>query len=156
MFNRNLPFSKYFTKSIFSHICERQENICPPPECLNYRLRCQVQQWFCKSCRNDALPFNCVSNHEILSDHFNSNEYCSCKDTTDLTDFDCLDTITELNLNKLNLNNFHPNSDSDIDPNLNSYSNFQYYTIHEFHKLCNKLDQDKSPLFSLMHTYIFC
>ena len=90
----------------------------------------------------------------ILSDNFNSNEYCSCYDTTDLTDFNYLDTIAELNLKKLNLNNFHPNIDKDIDHNLNFNSNFKLYTIHEFHKLCNKLNQDESPLFSLMHTNI--
>ena len=62
--------------------------------------------------------------------------------------------MAELKFNKLNLNNFHPNSDNDIDHNLNFNSNFKYYTSHEFHKLCNKLNQDKSPSFSLLHTTI--
>ena len=114
----------------------------------------KIQQWLCANCRNDTFPFNCISTHEILSDNFNSNEYCICNDITDLTDFDCLDTITELKLNKLDLNNFHPNIDNDIDHNLNFNSNFKYYAIHEFHRLCNKLKLGKSPFFSLMHTNI--
>ena len=114
----------------------------------------KIQQWICNSCSNDAFPFNCVSTHEILCDNFNSNEYCPCNDTTDLTDFDSLNTISELGLNKLNLNNFHPNIDNDIDHNMNLNSDFNYYTNHEFHKLCNKLNQYKSQFFSLMHTKI--
>ncbi len=97
-----------------------------------------IQQWLCKSCRDDVFPFNRIKNHEMLPDTFNSNEYCVCNDTTDLTDYDCLDTINELNLNKLDLNKSHPNIDNDIDHNLNFNCNFKYYTIHEFHKLCNK------------------
>ena len=114
----------------------------------------KIQQWFCISCRNDTFPFNCVSTHKILSDNCNSNEYCFCNDATDLTDFDCLDTISELSLNKLNLNHFHPNIDNDIDHNMNFNSDFKYYAIHEFHKVCNKINQYKSPCFSLMHTNI--
>ncbi len=86
--------------------------------------------------------------------HLTGIEYCVCNDTTNLTDYDCLDTINELNLNKLDLNKSHPNIDNDIDHNLNFNCNFKYYTIHEFHKLCNKTNQDKSPLFSLLHTNI--
>ena len=37
---------------------------------------------------------------------------------------------------------------------MNFNSDFKYYTIHECHKLCNKLNQYKSPFFGLMHTNI--
>ena len=114
----------------------------------------KIHQWICISCRNDTFPFDCVSTHEILSDTCNSNEYCFCNDAMDLTDFDCLDTISELSLNNLNLNHFHPNIDNDIDHNMNCNSDFKYYTIHDFHKLCNKINQYKSPFCSLMHTNI--
>ncbi len=143
-------------KALPCHSCQKfiHRNCTHLTEQQLVDLGVNIEQWFCKSCRDDAFPFNSIENHEILPDNFNSNEYCACNGTRDLTDYDCLDTINELNLNKLNLNNFHPNFDNDIDHNLNVNSNFKYYTIHEFHKLYNKINQNKSPLFSLMHTNI--
>ena len=77
-------------------------------KCLQmYNLSTDKQQWFCNNCRNNTFPFNSIDNRDILSENFNSNELCSCYDVTkDLTDYECLETIAELNLNKLDLNQF--------------------------------------------------
>ena len=109
--------------------------------------------WFCSRCRDNIFPLNSVKdNQDILSSNFNSNELCPCNDVTiDPTDYECLKTITELNLDKLDLNHYHPNADNDIDHNLNLNTNFKYYTTHEFHKLSRKLNSENSPFFSLMH-----
>ena len=96
-----------------------------------------------------------MGNYELLSESFNSNDFCPCNDAIkDLTDFDCVNVISELNLNKLDLNHFHPNSDNDIDHNLNHNCNFDYYTTHEFHKLLSKISAKSTASFSLMHSNI--
>lgn len=87
------------------------------------------EQWFCINCRSNIFPFH--STQDILLDGFNSNELCS-EATKDLTGYECLETITDLKLDKLDLNHFHPNTDNDIDQNLNLNTNFKYYTTHEF------------------------
>ena len=118
-------------------------------------LGADAQQWLCPSCRDHVFPCTSVHAQDILSSNFNSNELCPCNDVTkDLTDYECLETITELNLDTLDLNHFHPNADNDIDQNLNLNANFKFYTKHEFHKLTKKLNSEHSPFFSLMHTNI--
>ena len=113
------------------------------------------KQWLCMYCCDNTFPFNTIKDHVLLSESFNSNVSCPCNDVTkDLTDFDCVDEISELNLNKLDLNHFHPNSDNDIDHNINFNCNFNYYTTHEFHKLKAKLATQYQESFSLMHTNI--
>ena len=86
------------------------------------------KQWLCEFCKDDTFPFNTVKDdHELLSESFNSNESCPCNDSLKyLTHFDCVDVISELNLNKLDLNHFHPNSDNDIDNNISLNCNFDY------------------------------
>ena len=109
------------------------------------------QHWFCVNCRNNIFPFNSANPRDILSDSFNSNELCNDA-SKDLTEYKCLETITELKLDKLDLNHFHPNADNDIDQNLNFDIDFKYYTTHEFHKLSRKFNSNHLPFFSLMHT----
>ena len=118
-------------------------------------LSADKQQWFCIYCRNNTFPFNSIDTRDILSDKFNSNEICSCYDATkDLTDYECLETITDLNLDKLDLNQFHPNADNDIDQNLNLNTDFKYYSTREFHKLNRKLKSENLLFLSMMHTNI--
>ena len=96
-------------------------------------LGADAQQWLSLSCCDHVFPFNSVHAKDILSSNFISNELCPCNDVTkDLTDYECLETITELNLDKLDLNHFHPNADNEIDQNLNLNANFKFYTTHEF------------------------
>ncbi len=67
-----------------------------------------------------------MKDHELLSESFNFNESCPCNDVTKvLTDFDWVDEISEVNLNKRDLNHFHPNADNDIDHNINLNCNFK-------------------------------
>ena len=111
------------------------------------------QQWFCVNCANNIFPFNSTNSHDILSDSFNSNELCNDA-SKDLTDYNCLENITELKLDKLNLNHFHPNADNDIDQNLNFTIDFKYYITHKFHKLSRNFNSNHLLFFGLMHTNI--
>ena len=112
-------------KAVPCHFCEkyshRKCSYLSEQQIIDFGTK--IQQRICNSCGNDAFPLNCISTHELLCDNFNSNEYCPCNDTTD----------------------FHPNIDNDIDHNMNLNFDCNYYTIDEFHKLCNKLNQYKSP-----------
>ena len=143
-------------KAIPCYICKHYihrkcSNLSEP----DIQLTLNSKHWHCMHCQNSTFPFHTVSNNELLSENFNSNNSCPCNDSMkDLTDFDCVNVISELNLNKLDLNHFHPNSDNDIDHNLNLNCNFDYYTTHEFHKLLSKLHTKTNASFSLMHTNI--
>ena len=64
------------------------------------------QQWFCVNCGKDIFPFHSITNHDILSDSFNSHELCN-NALNDFTNYECLETITELNLDKLDFSDFH-------------------------------------------------
>ena len=69
---------------------------------------------FCNRCHNNT--FHSIDNCDLVPETFKSNELCSCYDVTkDLRDYKCLETITELSLNNINLNQVHPNADNDID-----------------------------------------
>ena len=114
-------------------------------------LSADAQHWFCPPCRNNMSSFNSAGIQDILSNNFNSNLLCPCKDLTKgLTDYECLETITELKLSKLDLNQFHPYADNDIDHNLNINSDFKYYTTHQFNKLSRIMNDEKQ------HSLVLC
>ena len=99
-------------------------------------LNLGAQRWFCPRCRINIFPFNSAHAQDTLSKNFNSNQLYPCNDLTkDLIDYECLEISTELNLDKLDLNQFHSNADNDIYQNLNININFKYYTAPQFHKL---------------------
>ena len=65
-------------------------------------LDAEAQQLLCLSCCDRVFTFNSVYAQDVLSSNFYSNELCPCNDVTkDLTDYECLETITELNLQSL-------------------------------------------------------
>ena len=175
------PSSQWFCKECIDcielnkywSVCTRRvvniERAIPCHNCKHYihrkcseLLECDIQisldlrHWLCMHCRNNTFPYNTVGNYELLSESFNSNDSCPCNDAIkDLTDFDCVNVISELNLNKLDLNHFHPNSDNDIDHTLNLNCNFDYYTTHEFYKRLSNINAKNTASFSLMHSNIF-
>ena len=102
------------------------------------------------------VSFRFVSSNIIsLAEGFNSNETCPCSTVTqELNELELRQTVSELDFNRLELNDAHPNSDNDVDNNVNLKCNFKYYSTHEFHKLQRKLKAFKHMPFSLIHTNI--
>ena len=118
-------------------------------------IRAILENWYCSSCCEKIFPFYSLNNFEIIAEGFNSNETCPCATITqELTELELTETVTELDFNRLKINTAHPNSNNDIDENINLKCNFQYYSTHEFHKLQRKIKAFRNTPFSMMQTNI--
>lgn len=110
--------------------------------------------WICYQCTAKELPFNNVYTLNELS--YNSNYNCSCKISTSLEEQD-LGSLPKFDLlanNQCSLPNTQIN-ENDNDNELFYEPNFNYYTTHDFHKLCNNMNNGiTSDSFSILHTNI--
>ena len=100
----------------------------------------------------NKLPFTSLKDLELIDLAFNSNFTCPCQKTC--TNVDNHEILKTLDLCKLNLSEHDPLYGNDINSHVNFHSNFDYYTIHKFHKLVKNLSLKNGKLFSLMHTNI--
>ena len=112
----------------------------------------QMIHWECKKCRDENFSFNDIPDEELFSMTFNSNFNCPC-----LTDCNIEQMRKDL---ILNLTKFKDNCTDGLDPDCNIdqtfdiKTNFDYYNVHQFHKLSTKISQKKSPPLSIYHTNI--
>ena len=90
--------------------------------------------WICLYCRRDIFPFHTLERDELIDLLvFNSNTECLCSDKISnlkLVSLPSFDISTSINNNPRLLN-------IDIDMQLPTASNFNYYTTHEFHSSKN-------------------
>ena len=83
---------------------------------------------------------------------FNSNFECPCQKKC--TNFDNQEILETLDLCKLYLSEHDLLCENDTNNHVNFHSNFDYYTIHKFHKLIRNMSFKKEEQLSLMHTNI--
>ena len=109
-------------------------------------------EWVCLTCTSEKFLFTTVEDKEIIKNGFKSNFHCKCQTTSN---FDLGDSkfrfqyLTE----KYNLDKSFNNTIEENDTFMNTFDqkpNFDYYQSHQFHKLVNKLPENKT--LSLLHT----
>ena len=116
-----------------------------------------LKNWSCNTCRIKFFPFQNENDSELLNMTFNSTMDCPCTDhSSDAIDFD--------NLASFSVNNYMEDSDSPfihgpdpsnyLDATFDINAKCNYYTNHEFHKLCSNFKPDRAKPFSIFHTNI--
>ena len=130
------------------HIIHRKCS-CIPSTDLTHEI---LAHWECLNCIANKFPFSHIDSDELLQEiSFNSNFDCNCKKTKP---FAKNSTKQRLNLSlgtsDKASDNF-PNTNN-VDQHFDMKLSFDYYNIHDFHKLSKKIN-DKNSL-SLLHTNI--
>ena len=113
----------------------------------------QMSHWECQHCRHDRFALHDLSDEDLLSMAHNSNFDCTCKKDT----IDVMRKNLILNLTKFK----HDDEISDgMDPDCNIERafdmnvDFNYYSVHEFHKLSTKTARGRTQPLSIYHTNI--
>ena len=109
------------------------------------------QNWECVNCHTAKFAFNEITDDELAKESFDSNFDCSCQEM-------CSDIPYKKNL-LLELAKFQkeekygPDPENNIDKCYNLNVDFNYYTLHQFHKLV-KVMEENEKYFSIYHTNI--
>ena len=114
-----------------------------------------IYSWNCSTCRSLQSPFMNQTDSEIIQLTFNSNYDCICKEFSHENTLESKtnnDLIEKINLPKLKLNEYSGDYSTDVDEQIDLKCNFDYYSVHEFHKLKNNTSSRNS--FSVFHTNI--
>ena len=109
-----------------------------------------LEYWECSECNNHKFPFSQATQAEVLQQNFNSNFQCKCKSSQKI---ERGNVFKMSKFNKMSDIKYGPDKDNFMDKNYDLEPNFNYYTVHEFHKLKEKLPKDKHNL-SIFHTNI--
>ena len=108
--------------------------------------------WRCLSCMNNIFPFNKLEDQELKTLSFNSLYDCKCKSNSIEEPY--FQIIEKLELNKSVHNENSIESNNDIDSQLPSTNDFDYYDTHKFHKLLNNKALNIKTNLSIIHTNI--
>ena len=84
--------------------------------------------WLCNHCKSDIFPFYNISKNELLKLSFNSNTECQCSQrliNLQLDSLPQLDIFSSLDIPHL--------TDTNIDSQLPTQTNFNYYSTHDFY-----------------------
>ncbi len=107
-------------------------------------MHSHLTTWECPSCcvkPLSSLPFFEIENNSLLNLTFNSNYSCKCNSSAiSLSDYDHLEKLETC---KLTLKDHETLYSNDIDSNMNSFTEFDFYDNHEFHKLTNSYSINK-------------
>ena len=106
--------------------------------------------WCCQTCFESKFPFVKLNDFDLLDLTFNSNFECPCQKKC--TNVDNQEILETLDLCKLTLSEHDLLCENDINNHVNFHSNFDFYTIHKFHKLIRNISFKKEEQLSLMHT----
>ena len=96
-----------------------------------------------------------LTDSEINQLTFNSNYDCICKEFSQENALESKtnnDLIEKINLPKLKLNEYSSDHLTDVNEQIDPKCNFDYYSVHEFHKLKNNISSKNS--ISVFHTNI--
>ena len=124
----------------------------PLSDLLNANI--DLKLWECKTCLSDKFPFSDIDNSDILNMNFNSNFDCNCN-------INSSPKTNELNFARFQYSQYIQDNDNDIfgpDPDnltdkvFDFHPDFDYYNIHDFHKLSKKVQNQKKNNFSLFHS----
>ena len=122
---------------------------CSPLSIKDYNHLQKINDcWICLSCRSDIFPFKDLSREELIELSYNSNTSCLCSSRISklkLSLLPCFDVMASINNNPNLLK-------SDIDQNLPTLTNFDYYSPHDFHSSIPLSCNAKS--FSIFHLNI--
>ena len=119
---------------------------------LNSKNPNKLLNWECTNCYSEKFAFNGITDIDLVKDSFNSNFECPCQNV-------CTDTQYRKNLllelaKYQNEEKYGPDPFNHIDKCFNLNIEFDYYTLHNFHKLVKKLDGNRKKYFSIYHTNI--
>ena len=113
-----------------------------------------IKNWECLSCMMDKFAFTGMEDEDILLANFNSNFHCPCENRE--IPQQVKNSAYKFNLSKYKDNDksfdIMPDALNNIDDTFDLLPSFKYYQTHDFHKLLNKVNQNK--IFSLLHTNI--
>ena len=118
-----------------------------------------LKNWECQTCISDKIPFSYIDSSELLKMNFNSDFDCSCQRT-------CENSNSTFNFQRFNYSEilygknhkehdfFGPDPENQTDKVFDFHPDFNYYTIHDFHKLTKKLPKKQKKSFSVFHSNI--
>ena len=151
---RKINQSKQFYKLVPCFSCKslihRKCTKIPLRELLNTDSNKMVT-WECSHCNTDKFPFANINDSELDKLSFNSLFSCSCLKSTN---------FSNLRFNRFNFDSFYAGKNFGPDPHnlTDTYfdlePNFDYSSIHDFHKIKLKLPKKVKHSFSLLHTNI--
>ena len=101
---------------------------------------------------SNIFPFSKLDDHELKALNFNSLYDCNCK--SNFIDEPYFPIIEKLQLDKSIHNENSRHSRDDIDHQLPSANDFDYYDTHKFHKLLNNKALNIKNSLSIIHTNI--
>ena len=121
----------------------------PLNQLLNFK-KATWKNWECNACLVDKFPFSNMRDEDIVNISYNSLYNCAC-----LTDIHDLEKINfkRFDYHKYLDSKHGPDPDNLAEELFNLKPDFDYFSIHDFHKLVNKLPKSKNS-FSLFHTNI--
>lgn len=154
-----VPKCKHCTKPVKDNCRAIQCNICQQwlhLKCTvlsvkeyNHLSQCD-EEWFCSYCNSSIFPFYHLDVYELAQLAFNSNTACLCSQKISklrLDSLPCFEVMSSINSN--------PNlADVDVDNHIPIVTNFDYYSVHDFHSnnLIHSSMADNS--FSALHLNI--
>ena len=112
------------------------------------------EKWECITCIQDRYPFALIDNNEIIHNAFNSNICCPCNKITPeiMINNELLLLLTQSN-HKDFCNAYNFDIERDFEENVEIKSNFKYYEVHDFYKMNDIWNKNKS--LSILHTNIY-
>ena len=109
--------------------------------------------WQCNSCMEDKFPLCNAKDEELIALGFNSNVSCSCKTTNNFQKHERFSFKIDAEDDD-SCSNQGPDAENYLDSIYDLTPSFDYYNIHDLHKISlNKKDRNSS-LVSLFHTNI--
>ena len=114
-----------------------------------------INSWNCSTCRSLQFPFMNQTDSEMIWLTFHSNYDCICKEFSHENTLESKtnnDLIEKINLPKLKLNEYSGDHSTDVDEQIDLKCNFDYYSVHEFHRLKNNTSLRNS--FGVFHANI--
>ena len=123
---------------------------------LNNSKTNDFKYWECTNCMREKFAFTDLEDEAILKSSFNSNFDCKCQIDCDYinTDRNLILQFTKFEQSTDQKLSDGPDYSNQIDKCFDLEVNFDYYSLHQFHKLTSSLKNRKKPPFSLYHTNI--
>ena len=138
-------------KGIYCTSCNHIHKKCSP---FNKNDTCPTRE--CLSCICEKFPFGNMSNDELITTSYNSNDNCLCGTKSPKININNIPGKYKVSINPTHLDKDTPIANSIVENTTDQFidlkPNFNYYDIHEFHKL--KRNKIPKSTISLIHTNI--
>lgn len=120
---------------------------------LNLLKPKDLKHWQCQVCMHHQFPFAEIEDEIVLKENFNSNFNCACKNNSTPAINREHATFTFTRSLYESDNQYGPDPENITDKTFDLKPDFNYYELHDFHKLIRKI-KIKNNHFSLFHTNI--